>query len=182
MQQFSINLGLDIVPITKDNNNLGDIYRLYNACKVLAGALDTYTGALEPDSSEWSVIPPMSSIRIQNLTKVYVMFSEDVGAGYMVQLWNDAGTLKAKKALAGNVQGFAVHTVTLGNWGVVCLQGLCTQISGLTLGSTYYASNTTDGFITAIKPTTPGKIVQTVGFALASNMLYFNPNNMPVTL
>lgn len=182
MHNFSINLGLSITPESKSPETINDLYKLYNAVKLLAEALDSYTGMLDLPATEWGTAAPIETVKFQNLTKVYVKFDEPVMAGHTIELFESSGELKAKKASAGKVTGFALHQVQAADmFGIVCLSG-CVKLAGLTVGSTYYASNASLGLVTKIKPSTSGDIVQVVGIALASDILFVNPNNMPTTI
>jgi len=174
----STNLGLDIVPITNDPENLGDISRLYNAVKLVASAMDTYTGAGRIDSADMEATGT-SGVIVQNMCKVFVLFVEDVTAGMLVAL--DASG-NAVKGVAGTVIGWSPIAVTSGNYGEVRLLGLHTAVSGLTPGTTYYASNITPGYIDFGPPIWEGKKVQPVGVALTANSMFFNPQYFAPTV
>ena len=175
--QYSVNLGLDVFPTTTDPDNAFDINRLYNACRSLAIGLDSASGAIGRDPSEWAQTGT-NALRLQNMTRVYVMFSESVIAGNIINLYNNAGVLNARKAggaaLAGGLaRGFVIASVTSGSYGEVFLGGANAFISGLTPGTPYYLSTGTAGLLT---PTAPGGgLTQDVGFALSSSVLWFNP-------
>ena len=169
--QLSINLGLDIVPISKDPENVGDIYRLYNAVKLVASGLDQYSGAVGADATDWSTAGT-AWIQLQNLARLYVQFNATVTTGQLIAL-NSSG--QAVLGTAGNVIGWAPTGVTSGQYGEVRLLGLHTAITGMTPGQVYYASNSVAGGITAGPPLTEGYRVQEVGFAIASNKLFFCP-------
>ena len=182
VQKLSMNLGLAQIPETQDQKLFGELYKVYNAIKNLAATVDTYTGALQQDQELWSILSPTDTIHSQNTNRLYVEYSEDVGLGEFVTLWNDAGTLKAKKAggvvWAGDCRGYCSvgGGVTAGNFGEVILFGLHPLVAGATPGTLYYISNTTAGTITPTKPATSGNTIQPIGYALAYNILFFNPS------
>lgn len=108
-------------------------------------------------------------------TKVIVT-SENLSAGDWVNVWNDSGTLKARKADAttnGKVaDGFVLSTVTSGNNATVYFRGTNTQKSGLTVGSIYFL-HTTAGGETTTAPTGAGNIVQVLGKAVSATEIEF---------
>ena len=172
----TINTGLPNIPDPPDPKFFAEFQRVYNAIRNLTLALDSYTGALAQDPEFYSETPPTTTILLQNTNRLYVVFSENVSYGQMVNLYNNAGTLTARLASAASA-GKQAHAwcstvagVTAGNYAEVMLGGLCTAISGLTPGQSYYLGNTAG----AIAPTT-GTVNQIVGFALTSVNLYFKP-------
>lgn len=174
--QFGTNLGLDIFPVTTDPDNAFDITRLYNACKTLAASLDNFTGAIGKQPEDWSQIKE-TFLRLQNMTRLYVIFSENVSSGNMIALYNNAGVLTARKAGGpsfggGLARGFVQAPVTSGQYGEVFLGGANAYISGMTPGSPYYLSAGTAGLITGAASS---PYLQEVGFAVSSSVLWFAP-------
>jgi hypothetical protein len=110
--------------------------------------------------------------------------SENLAAGDKVNIWNDAGTAKVRKAdatVAGKeANGFVLSAVTLGNNATVYFDGTNTQLAGLTPGAVYYLA-TTAGGITTTPPSGSGNVVQRVGRALSATELTFEPGE-PITL
>lgn len=105
--------------------------------------------------------------------------SENLSAGDVVNLYNDAGTLKARKAdatggVAKKADGFVIAAVTSGANATVYFDGTITGLSGLTPGEIYYLS-TTAGAVTTTIPTTATHIAQSVGKALSATELSFEP-------
>lgn len=176
-QAYSFSLGLDIVPITTDPENLQDMYRLYNAVKGLAIALDSAAGTISRPTEDWATAG-VSSIRQQNMSRFYCKFSETVGAGHIVSFWNNAGVTTARKAggasLAGGLgMGFVVAPVNSGDFGEVFLSGVNASIAGLTPGLTYDLSSSVAGLVTT-SASSPYK--QTLGFALTDKAFWFQPS------
>lgn len=103
--------------------------------------------------------------------------SEALSAGDLVNLWSDAGTLKARKAdatagIAKSADGFVKSAVSLGANATVYLDGTNANLTGLTVGSQYYLSATAGGVTTTI-PTTSGYGYQYVGKASSATELIF---------
>lgn len=178
-QGFSTNLGISAIPEI-DQSKYPDVYidnlKLRNGIKLLQGVLDTYTGALGEETAYWGQqTNPASWNRLQNLTRTYCVASENISAGAMINFWNDAGVLKARNAnatAAGKpAHGWCTTTITTGAAGEFCQQGTSFLISGLTIGATYYLSNT-DGLIA----NAPGTIVQRIGYALGATTLVIRPD------
>lgn len=163
-QRYSLPLGLDLAPNTKDTENLQDFYRLYNACKLLAEGLDAYTGIVGIAQEDWPVTGP-AAIMVQNMCRHYAYFAAAATPGQLIGL--DASG-QAILGTPGTVVGWSPATVAAGQWGEVRLFGLHTNITGLTPGLTYFASATPGG----ITPTTTS---QRIGKALTANRLFFNP-------
>jgi len=111
--------------------------------------------------------------------------SENLAAGDLVNVWLDSGTAKARKADASGgygkrVVGFVLSSVTSGNNATVYLEGIITGLTGLTAGSTYYASATA-GQATVTAPTTSGHIVQVAGTAVSTSEISFGAST-PIVL
>lgn len=111
--------------------------------------------------------------------------SENLSAGDLVNVWNDSGTAKVRKADASSTakraHGFVLSAVTSGNNATVYMEGTVTGLSSLTLGGNYFLSGSTAGAITTTAPSTAGHIVQQVGVALSATELSFEPQQ-PVEL
>lgn len=110
--------------------------------------------------------------------------SETLAAGDLVNFWDDAGTLKMRKADASaanagkKADGFVKTAITSGATGSVYTgQGdVLTGLTGLTLGATYFLSNSTAGAVTATPVVTAGHILQVVGRAIAATQIVFDPS------
>lgn len=113
-----------------------------------------------------------------------IVASENLAAGDLVNLWNDGGTIKVRKADASNgrrADGFVLNAVSSAANALVYFEGSNTASTGLTLGSTLYLSASSAGGVTATAPTTSGHIVQEVGRARLSTAFVFEPQQ-PITL
>lgn len=143
-QEYSLNLGLDVLPISTDKDNLPDLNRIYNAVKLIARGLDTYTNTLSPPVDEWQAIG-FGYNRVRNLTKSYVIAGEDLAAGNFVEFYVDAGILKARIVNPPTVItgprppcGFVQESFVSGDFAEIYLAGLLTNIAGLVLGAHYW--------------------------------------------
>jgi hypothetical protein len=110
--------------------------------------------------------------------------TENLSSGEIVNLFNDSGTVKARKADASNgrrAHGFVLAATTSPANATVYLDGTITGLTGLTPGAAYYLSGATAGAVTATAPTTASYISQEVGIALSSTELNFE-ENQPILL
>lgn len=110
--------------------------------------------------------------------------SENLAAGNLVNVWDDSGTVKVRKADASSASkrahGFVLSSVTSGATATVYFEGTVTGLSSLTLGGNYFLSATAGG-ITTTAPSTATHIVQQVGVAISATELSFEPQQ-PITL
>ena len=124
-----------------------------------------------------SMMPAGVGIEVLSLTA-----SENLSAGDLINVWNDSGTAKARKADASNAyraHGFVLSSVTSGQTASVYTDGKITGLTSLTRGATYYLAGSA-GAVTATIPTTATHIAQAVGFASSDTEIVFNPGE-PVT-
>lgn len=164
-QQLSLDLQLDIMPTTQDKDNLYDIAKLYNAVKLVASALDSYTGILGAEPEDYASADTRF-ITIQNMARLYRKAAVAISGGNTVSL-NSSGEYIL--GTIGTVVGWAPSAIAAGSYGEVKLLGLCPNIGGLTPGAAYYASATA-GLVTATVT------AQKIGIALASTRMMFNPS------
>ena len=112
-----------------------------------------------------------------------VTASEALAAGDWVNIWNDAGAAKVRKAdatTAGKeVHGFVLSAVTSGNPATVYFEGTNTQVTGQTPGPVYL--QTTAGAGGATIPSASGNVVQQIGVAVSATAVNFE-RSAPVTL
>ena len=102
--------------------------------------------------------------------------SEAITAPALVNIWNDAGVLKARKADAASgkpAHGYIKTTVAISASTYVYRNGTITGLSGLTIG-TQWLSTTTPGQPQAAAPTADGTLVQQVGFASSATVMEFD--------
>lgn len=102
--------------------------------------------------------------------------SEGLGAGDLVNIFDDSGTAKVRLADASankQADGFVLAAVTNGNPASVYSSGFNDELSGLTGGVEYYLSASVPGGVTATAPTGSGNLVQRVGKAINATELDF---------
>lgn len=110
--------------------------------------------------------------------------SENLSAGDLVNLWDDGGTVKVRKADASNgrrAHGFVIASTTSPANATVYLDGTITGLTGLTPGAPYYLSGSSAGDIVSTAPSTSGYISQEVGIALSATEIVFE-EQQPITL
>ncbi len=176
-----INLYIPQNPETTDPVLYPELAKVYNSLRNLQIAITQYAGVGQRPQNDWSLLTPLDTIQLQNLTRVYVKALENIPLGNTISFVDlGGGVLGVRRANATSGSIFPAHGfcttlggITAGQFGEVMLAGLCPYISGLAIGQTYYQS-TTPGVITNIKPTTPN-LGETVGFAIGGNLLMFQP-------
>ena len=103
---------------------------------------------------------------------------EAMTAGNVVNIFDDAGTPKARRADASavgkEVDGFILEGVVLGGTAKVFAFGIITGLVGLTPGARQFLS-TTAGGLTEIAPEAPGNISQEVGRAMSDTDVILQP-------
>ena len=101
--------------------------------------------------------------------------SESLAAGNWVNIWNDTGTAKVRKAdatTAGKeVHGFVLSAVTSSNPATVYFEGTNTQVTGQTPGPVYLQTTAGAGGTTI--PSASGNVVQQVGVAVSATAVNF---------
>jgi hypothetical protein len=109
--------------------------------------------------------------------------SENLGDGDWVNVWNDAGTAKVRKAdatTAGkDTHGFVLAAFTSGNPATVYFEGTNTHVTGQTPGPVFL--QTTAGAGGATIPSASGNVVQQIGVAVSATAVNFE-RGAPVTL
>lgn len=106
-----------------------------------------------------------------------------LSAGDLVNVFNDAGVMKVRRADASTgvapANGFVLAAFTAGQTATVYFAGLNSQVTGLTPGLHYLS--TTPGASNHVAPAASGNVVQRIGTALNSTTLFFNPQD-PILL
>lgn len=99
-----------------------------------------------------------------------IVASEALAAGDLVNVWNDAGVAKVRKADATTsgkeAHGFVLSVAASGASASVYFEGANTACAGLTPGVQFLA--TTAGRTTSTAPSGAGNLVQRVGFAVSA--------------
>ena len=117
-------------------------------------------------------------------TKTFVA-SETLAAGDLVNIWDDSGTPKVRKADASGgaakaADGFVLSGFASAATATVYFDGTTTGLSGLTGGVRQYLSGSSAGTPTATAPTTSAYNQQSVGKALSSTELSFEAGEIVI--
>lgn len=101
---------------------------------------------------------------------------EAITAGQLINIYDDSGTTKIRKAdnttSGKEAVGYAPASISNGGSGSVILSsGIITGLSSLTRGSKYFLG--TGGNVTLTAPTSSGSMVQYVGIAVSTTELAF---------
>lgn len=111
-----------------------------------------------------------------------IVASEAITAPALVNIWNDAGTAKIRKADAASnkpANGFIISSVALSAAADVYFEGEVTGFSSLTVGKVWLSA-TVPGATQATIPTTAGHIAQSVGWATSATTVDFEAGD-PIT-
>ena len=177
-QSYSSNTGVSALP-EFDQSKYPELYldslKLRMGIKILQQVLDQYTGALGEDPTYWNQqTNPALWTRLQNLSRIYGQATEAIPAGAVVNFYNNGGVLGVRNANASaagkQCDAWCTTAVAAGSYGEFITQGTCFLIGGLTIGATYYLSNT-NGLLSS----GAGTVVQKVGRAIGVNTLLFKP-------
>lgn len=106
--------------------------------------------------------------------------SEALSAYDLVNLWDDAGTLKARKADAATAKqadGYVVAALSIGADATVYFDGQMTGMTSLTVGARYYLSDSAAGGVTLTPVSGAGKMHQYIGKALSATELTFEADD-----
>jgi hypothetical protein len=105
-----------------------------------------------------------------------VVSSENLTAGNFVNIYDDAGTAKVRKADATDATkpavGFVKDNVTAPAAATVYFEGSNTALTGLTAGTRMYLA-TTPGTATATAPSATGNFMQYLGMATSATSIAF---------
>jgi hypothetical protein len=111
-----------------------------------------------------------------------IVCSENLSAGNLVNIYNNAGTENVRKADATTngkeANGFVLSSYTSGASAVVYTEGKISGLTGLTPGPLFL--HTTAGASTSTAPSTVGNVIQRIGVATSSTEIAFSPG--PVIL
>ena len=98
--------------------------------------------------------------------------AENLSAGDFVNIFDDGGTIKVRKADASinkPAHGYVLDDVSAGSDATVYFNGFNNKLSGLIVGKYYFLSDTTPGKVTDTAPITYLK--QKLGFAISSDTI-----------
>lgn len=101
--------------------------------------------------------------------------SENLAAGDFVNVFNDDGTAKVRKADASTAgkqaHGYVLDAATSATNATVYFEGSNTQVSGATPGPVFLS--TTAGGFTSTAPSASGNTVQRLGVAVSATVINF---------
>jgi hypothetical protein len=179
MDNYKIQLGLPNLPSEHLPPELyGQLLLLYTAVNNLLRGVSQYTGIDAPPSDTQGQLTPADTLLSGNSSRLYVPASVAIARGQAVNLFNNAGTLSARLAAATSagtlLHAVANNTVLAGATVELNLfTGLLDSIGGLTMGDAYYLSPVPGG-IQAVRPSTPGQIIQSAGIALGASTFFLS--------
>lgn len=146
---------------------------------VSAGAADAGKYFVPGADGRWdeSLLPNTDGARL-------VAASEALSAGDFVNLFDDGGAPKLRKADAGGIatraHGFVKSAAADGDSVKFYESGPSVGFAGLTVGAVYYLSDATAGEIVDTAPTTAGHIAQVVGVAVSATEIQVDISEQPV--
>lgn len=115
-----------------------------------------------------------------------IVASEALVDGDFVNIWDDAGTIKVRKADADAVGKEADGFVLAGYAGAavatVYFEGTNNHLAGLTKGARYYLSTAAGGVTDDVSAYSGGKLVQYLGRAVSATEITFEPTDGIVTV
>lgn len=107
---------------------------------------------------------------------VAIIASENLAAGSLVNVWDDSGAPKARKADATSpgkeTIGFVLESFNSDELATIFFEGTISGLSGLIPGTRYY-TGTTAGTVTSTPPTASGNVVQYVGIAISTTAISY---------
>lgn len=126
------------------------------------------TGRLDASTMPVGITPETGSLTA----------SESLADGDFVNIWNDAGTPKVRKAdgstTGKEAHGFVLAATAASGTALVYFEGANTHLTGLTAGPRFLSA-TVPGGTQATAPTGSGQIIQQLGIAYSSTNLTFEP-------
>jgi hypothetical protein len=157
----------------------GNKYIAINSNGIPEEVISNQTSAGAGDAGKIVALNALGEIdnsMLPNVEALSVILAEDVISGNMINLFDDAGTLKARKADGSTnkyyVDGFVKVSGTAGASIIVYGEGVVPK-TGLTPGARYFLSTTTPGDIVTSVTTTAGTALQYVGKATSATTLLF---------
>lgn len=106
-----------------------------------------------------------------------IVASEDLLAGDFVNIWDDSGIAKVRKASADAIgkraHGYVVSAFLSGTTALIYFEGPNNQLTGLTAGATYFLDHVNPGKIVSFSglSTTTGHIIQELGVAVSATKI-----------
>lgn len=168
-----INLGLPDFPDEElEPRVFGAAMIIHRSIKNLARGVSDFAGVDELPPDEWGEALIRNYFRTQNLNRLYPQADVAITAGQLVNLYNNAGFLRARLANASSAATMA-HGIAMTSAGVgqrfmmYFLRGYVDTVGGMIVGTLYWVS-TVAGGIQNSAPAAVGTIAQPVGIAASS--------------
>lgn len=177
VDNFLIQLGLPPFPDdTIPPEVYDDFLLVHRAIQNLLRGVSKYCGIDAPSSELWSAIPYSETQLQGNLTRLYPTAAVPILRGQAINLYNDAGNLRARLAQANSMttmaHGVANTEAAAGQQlEVYMFDAFLDSIGGLVIGTVYYLSPSVAGAVQNFAPVTAGQIVQPIGLAIGTSSL-----------
>lgn len=184
-----INLGLfsGLTQGIQDPAAANAITQVINALMNMVIQLEEEVGITEKDPTYWQTATPKDTIKKENGGRIYVMAQDTIAYGDLVNLYNSAGTMYARRASYAIATPRPAHGyltsingtgVTAGNrCEVIIGQGLVKVAPGaVNPGQQVYLGLL--GAYTLTQRTAVGEVDQSVGYGVGNDYIYIdiNPN------
>ncbi len=170
VDELSLTIASDVISIKENGVSLNAI-NFFSTDATLGGA--TPSDLLV---SSQAAVKAYADKLMEELNAVQVPAAVALSAKQLINLFDDNGTVKARLANATDntkpANGYVLEDVAQGSTAIVHKIGLITELSGLTVGSTYYLS-TTSGAYTTTAPVASGNIIQKLGKANTASIMSF---------
>lgn len=112
----------------------------------------------------------------EDMITASIIASVALTAGEVVNIWDDSGVAKARKADANadrEAHGYVIANVSSGAIATVYFNGINNVLSGLTIGANYYTGIVAGAIEEAPGPVAAGDLNQQIGFAISDTELVF---------
>lgn len=174
-----INLSLPVAPpeIFTNPQVVAAVKMYINGTNTLLRAIEQYLGVTQKDIALWQYLQPADTLLAHQLNRLYVVAGEALSFGSFVNLYNDAGTLKARKGNSTTylkpAGGFCsvVGGAALGDVTEVILGAGILPIIGIAPSQSIYLS-TTGGVASVTPDTAAGHLEQFLGFGIETDVAY----------
>lgn len=174
-----LSTGLPDLPYGLPDKEYGLVAPIYRALATFAANVSKAVGLSTYPTERYPSLTPRDTLQVGRLSYAVFPASQALVFGEPVNLWDDSGTLRARKADAVDdtkpCVGICIEAggVAVGEYGKVLIgPGLVNATMAYT-GTLYLAVG---GGLTNVKPSGAGNIVQTVGVALDDKGLWFSPS------
>jgi hypothetical protein len=177
VDNYKIQLGLAPTPSDTIPPELYDYFSvLHRALQNLLRGVSQYCGIDAPASDVWPAINYDETQLQGNATRLYPTAAVAIARGQVINLYNDAGSLRGRLAqatgLATMAHGVANTAAAAGEqFEMNTFQGFIDSIGSLAIGTVYYLSPGVAGAVQNIPPVGVGQIVQPIGLAIGANSL-----------